>query len=107
MITSSLNRNITFEVKDSSKNSLGTPIDTWTLAYTTYASMYIRGGNTNFNEYSSTPNTTVEWTIRYTPIVNYNCRIVSNGNYYKILFIEELGRREGLKITSIRFIDEQ
>ena len=103
MITSLLNRSITIEQSTSGKDSFGAPTSTYTVLSTVWASMYIRSVDSRFMTEGTLPISTVEWTIRYRNDVDIKCRIKHDGDYYKILSVEKVGRKESLKITTVLF----
>ena len=96
-----LDKLIELQVETTTKNDVGTPTESYSFAKQTWAQMYTRTGFTEFAEEGSLPQTSVEWTIRYNNVLNYKCRIFYNCEYYKILHIQEIGRKEGFKITTI------
>jgi len=103
MITSTLNRRITIENSVSGKDSVGAPTSTYAVLCNAWASMYIRSVDTRFLTEGSLPVSTTEWIIRNRKDVNIKCRIMYEGNCYKIISVERIGRNEGLKITTILF----
>jgi head-tail adaptor len=47
--------------------------------------------------------TRTQWTMRYRSTVNSTMRILYNSQYYYIVGVEEIGRREGLRVfTELR-----
>jgi SPP1 family predicted phage head-tail adaptor len=102
MISASiLNRKITFEKETTSKNSIGTPTETYVSLKNKYANVYVTGGSTEFGESGNLPNTFIDFTTRYDTDIDYKCRIKYNNQYYRILHIEELGRKLALRIRTI------
>jgi len=101
--TSVLNRKIIIERESTSTNSVGTPIETYVTYKNKYANVYVSGGSTEFTESGALPNTNIDFTIRYDEDINYKCRIKYNNQYYKILHIEEMGRKLAQKIRTIVF----
>lgn len=101
--TSILNRKITIQKSTVSKNDIGTVEDTWEDYKYAWANVYVRGGDTSYLNGQELPYTTTEFTIRYDEAMNYNYRIKFKNDYYKILHVEEMGRKEGLKIRTIIF----
>lgn len=70
---------------------------------TLWANRYVRPlGLNNTTEYSANPKEIVEWKMRYREdlIDKFQYAIRYNGNYYKIESIEELGEKEGIRISS-------
>ncbi len=103
MNTSNYNKKIDVFVNTISKSSGGAPVKNKTLLFSTFANQYIRGGNTVYNETSGRNQSVVEWTIRYNSLLDDDCEIHYENETYKIQDIEEIGRKQEQKITTIRF----
>ena len=103
MITSTLNRYITIEQSTTTKDAVGAPTTNYELVSCVWASMFIRSVDSRFMTEGTLPVSTTEWMIRYRDDVDIKCRIVYDGNIYKILSVEQVGRKEALKITSMLF----
>ncbi len=102
MIAGALNKRISIEIEVTTKNSVGTPIETYTELKKTFASLkYITGG-TDFNE-GAQANSSHDFSIRYDSEVNYKCRVVFEGEYYKILAIELIGQKDGMRLRCVKF----
>jgi SPP1 family predicted phage head-tail adaptor len=102
MIAGALNKRITIEKETTAKNAVGTPVETYAVLKKTFATIkYITGG-TDFNEgaqaYSSH-----DFSIRFDSAVDYRCRIVFEGEYYKILAIELIGQKDGMRLKCIKY----
>jgi SPP1 family predicted phage head-tail adaptor len=98
--TSSLNKLILFQSLQETVDEYGIAKKTWTDDFQTYANMYIRPSGAKVTGHSETPMNDVIWKIRYHEGITYDTRIKYNGNYYKITFIEEMGRRAGISLTT-------
>ena len=104
MITANLlNRKITIEKSTSGKDPVGAPTSAYSVLSDVWANMYIRSVDSRFMTEGTLPISTVEWNIRYRNDVNIKCRIKADGDYYKILSVEKVGRKESLKITTVLF----
>ena len=101
-----LNRRITLEKETTSKNAMGTPVETYSTLKTTYATVTYPGGGTSSDEYGEGSYTDAIFSIRYDARVNYKCRVLFDGSYYKILHIELIGRKEGLRLRTIMYDNE-
>lgn len=106
MHTYRLDRLITIEKEATTKNALGTPVETYSFLKKKFATVTYNGGGTRNQEHGEIANTTAEFTTRYDTDINYKCRIRFNGSYYKILHIEMIGRNEGQRMKTIMFEDE-
>jgi len=102
MISALLNEQIAIEVETTSKNGVGTPIETYVHLKYTYASVKYTKGDTEFRE-AAMPYTDTEFSVRYDSRLNYKCRVLFNGEYYKILHIEKIGRKDGLRLKTIKW----
>jgi len=103
MITSTLNKFITIEKGTMGKDAVGAPSSSYVVVSNVWANMFIRSVDTRFTTEGSLPISTTEWTIRYRDDVDIKCRIIYDGDYYKILSVEKVGRKEALKITTMLF----
>ena len=106
MITSAFNRFITFEKEITTTNAVGTPIETYIFLKESWANFRLLSGNTQYTEEAALPNSSVEFTVRYDPEINYACRIKYDNQYYKIKHIFSDGRRDYTKIRAIVFEEE-
>lgn len=98
--SSILDKKIEFWKKEYIKDSYGVPKETETKVAEIWANMYVRGGNLSNTEHSTYPSHNVEWKMRYINNIDYTLYIKHNNNRYKIEFIEELGRKQGLRIET-------
>lgn len=74
--------------------------DTENELFHVWANMYSQRGSIDYKEHSSTPSATIEWKMRYKSGIKYSMAIKYDGKYYKILDIEELGNKDGLRIET-------
>jgi len=102
MISSALNRYITIEIETTTTNAVGTPVESYATLKNTYATVQYKQGNTQFNE-GAMPYTDTDFSIRYDSRVNYKCRILYNTEYFKILHIELIGRKDGMRLKCIKW----
>lgn len=101
-----LNRLITIEKAVVSQNDQGTPVETYSVLKTTYATVTYQSGGTTSDEYGEQSYTDAIFSIRYDPRINYKCRVLFNGSYYKILHVELIGRKNGLRLRTIMYDNE-
>jgi len=106
MRAAQLNRYIIIEVATMQKNNLGTPTENYTEYKRTWASVNYPAGRMDYAEHGEIARTDAVFTIRYDKNITYKHRVYYNSQYYKIEHIEEIGRREGLRLRTIMFIDE-
>jgi len=97
-----LDRIVIIEKEVTTKNTVGTPVETYALLKTTFAAVKYTNGETEFNE-GAQAYTDIDFTIRYDKAVDYKCRIKYEGIYYKILAIEAIGRRDGMRLKCVKF----
>jgi len=102
MLAGALNNFITIEIETTTKNAVGTPIETYAKLKDTWASIKYTSGGTQFNE-GEMPYTDVDFSIRYDETVNYKCRVIFQSEYYKILYIENIGRKDGMRLKCLRW----
>ena len=102
MISGPLNNYITIQKETTSTNAVGTPVETYAKLKDTWATIKYTGGTTQFNE-GEMPFTDTEFSIRYDVLVNYKCRVLFNSEYYKILHIELIGRKDGMRLKCIKW----
>ena len=101
MLTSDLNKLITFEKESTTKNRVGTPTESYVFLKTKYAELYVTGGASSYGADGTIPFTNDVFVIRYDEDINYKCRIIYNNQYYKIEHIEEVGRKQFMRIKTI------
>jgi SPP1 family predicted phage head-tail adaptor len=102
MISGAMDRLITIEIETTSTNAVGTPVETYAVLKNTYASVKYTTGGTQFNE-GAQPFTDTDFSIRYDVRINYKCRVLYDTEYFKIIHIEKIGRKDGLRLKCIKF----
>jgi SPP1 family predicted phage head-tail adaptor len=102
MLGAFLNRIITIEQETTSVNAVGTPVETYAVLKKTFATVKYTSGGTQFNE-GAMPYTDTEFSIRFDERINYKCRVLYNTEYYKILHLELIGRKDGMRLKCIKW----
>lgn len=102
MQSAALNRYIKIEQETTTKNAVGTPVETYSLLKFTWATIKYTSGGTEFNE-GAQPFTDTEFSVRYDSLIDYKCRILFDNEYYKILHIELIGRKDGQRLKCIKY----
>jgi SPP1 family predicted phage head-tail adaptor len=95
-----LDRRIRIESRVETQNAYGEAVISYVLLAEVWAEKKPLSGNEIFTAAQFFPAGTVKYKIRYIPQVNEKCRIIENGITYDIVYIAEVGRREGLEITA-------
>jgi SPP1 family predicted phage head-tail adaptor len=109
MLSALLNRVITIEKGITTVNSVGTPAFIWSAYIDTYSGIYNPSGDTRFTQDGQIIAYSTVFTIRYnndTKLINNKYRIKYNGNIYKIVQVEQVGRKDTIKLTAITFNDD-
>lgn len=109
LLTGQLNRRIIIEIGTPGKNSVGGPVITWSEYISPYSKVYVSSGDTRFTPEGQIMIYPTVFEINYnskTKILNNKYRINYNGNYYKIIQIQEIGFKEGFKITTVGFNED-
>ena len=101
MITSDFRKLITIERESTAKNRVGTQTETYTFLKQKYADLYVAGGTSQYGQEGTLPFSADIFVIRYDADVDYKCRIIYNNNYYKIEHIEEVGRKQFMRIKTV------
>jgi len=101
MITSDFRKLITIERESSTKNRVGTMKPDYVFLKQKYADLYVAGGTSQYGQEGTLPFSTDIFVIRYDADVDYKCRIIYNNNYYKIEHIEEVGRKQFMRIKTV------
>lgn len=104
MLSAYLNGRITIQTKTVTKDTIGTPVETWTDLADVWSGVRQSSGSLS---YDSDPDSKIHsfstvFQIRYLEGFGYNCRIKYNGDIYDILSIETLRRREGYNVIAER-----
>lgn len=88
------------------KNNLGTPKVTYEFLKDTKAGVQFVGGTSQKDDKGENAVIDAIFTIRYDERVNYKCRVYYLGQYYSIQYIEPIGRKEGIRLKTIMFVNE-
>ena len=107
MIPGMMDRYITWELETTSLNNVGTPIETYSTLRTDFASISYKRSGTDFDE-AAHPFTYTEVSARWATDLDthkYKLRILYNSEYYKILHIQEIGRKDGLRYKCVLWDD--
>lgn len=97
-----MDRRITVQTYSTSNNDWNHPVKTWSDLTSVWASKTDKR-ETEVNELNQTVAITRSiFTIRHLANLSTTARIVYDGDNYEILGIKELGRREGMQITTER-----
>lgn len=96
-----LDRQITIEQRSGAPDGFGQVQTTWATYAAPYAAVLHSRGSENLEDVLTYYDQPVTFLIRYDSGVNEKMRILhDNGRYYEIKSIEEIGRREMLKIVA-------
>lgn len=101
MFTSLLNKNIVIEKEVTKVNELGTSTEEYSFLKETKAHMLVKTGGTQYSDSVAQAFTYVDFTIRYDKRVNYKCRILYEGQFYKINHIMEIDRKRFQRIRAV------
>ena len=82
------------------KNSYGEAIETWSNLHTLRAARKYLGGSKGIDNSETFTSDTLEFTTHYRKDITPIMRIVFAGNTYTINNIQEIGFKDGLKITA-------
>jgi len=105
MLSSLLNKRIELE-KYTSTITKGIESNSWDFVKRRKASVSSKILNENEGEIESVE-VVITFIMRYDKDIDYTYRIKYNGNYYKILTIDEMGRKNGLIIKTKRYINNE
>lgn len=105
MTSSELDKIINIERETTVINAVGTPTEEYSFLKETYANIKVKSGSSEYTDEGTLPFTRVEFVIRYDKRVDYKCRINYKTQYYEIGHIEELGRKQWLKIRCVVWDD--
>jgi head-tail adaptor len=75
MFSGPLNTMISIEKEITTKNAVGSPVETYSLLKKTYATVKFTAGGKEFNE-GEMPYTDTEFSLRYDSEINYKCRVM-------------------------------
>ena len=97
-------KRIDIEERANTVSTGGTPKKTpWDIIRNCAANVFVSSTGAEETDEGVLPYQKVEFTIRYSGLVNYKCRVVYKEQHYNIDALETIGRDHYLKITSIVF----
>lgn len=102
MISAALDTSITIEKETTTINAVGSPSETYAKLKDTWATIKDTSGGTRY-ENGEEPYTDTEFSIRYDVLVNYKCRVLYNSEYYKIIHIALIRRKDGMRLKCIKW----
>jgi len=95
-----LDRKASFYSKTSVRDDYNASTDTWTvLAFDTWGTVQYAGGDMILSNEEKFFTGVIFYTIRYRSAVVETMRVKLDDEWYRITYIERLGRKEGMKIT--------
>ncbi len=95
-----LDRKIRLERLTSTQNDYGEPVESWVLIAEVWASRAQLSGSEVFDSDQLAALATFEFRMYYRSDIDATCRIVYNNQNYDIKAVQELGRREGMKVIA-------
>lgn len=98
MFAGKLDRRIVIQAKTSTQDAYGSVSDTWASFAEVWAQYLSGAGNELFTAAQVYADTQGRFRIRYIDGITTEHRVLYNGNYYDILSVDEIGRREGLEL---------
>jgi SPP1 family predicted phage head-tail adaptor len=104
MLSNQLNKVITIQQGTTGVNSVGSPSLSWSDYITTYAKVTVTSGDTKNDTNGELFTYKTDFTIRYnldTKKINNKYRVKYNCSYYKIMQVQELGIKDGFKLTTV------
>lgn len=96
-----MDRRIELQTSAHTVNQYGERTDSWSTYATVWAAIVYRGGSEKVSGDQVSSTNKVEFRIRYSSTVSRvlaSDRVLYNTQYYQILAVEEIGRREGYKL---------
>ena len=95
-----LDRKASFYSKSSTRGDYNESIDVWTThEFDTWGTVQYAGGDMILSNEEKFYSGTVFLTVRYRSAIVETMRVKIANIWYRITYIEELGRKEGMKIT--------
>lgn len=96
-----LDRRASFYAKVSTTNTdFGGTTDSWpTLTFETWGSVQYAGGDATISSEEKFYSGTIFLTVRYRSAITETMRVKISDVWYRITYIEVLGRNSGMKIT--------
>jgi len=100
MIAGKLDKRLTFQMSEPSKELTGEEINTWVDCFHAWANIDYKGGKEPYEADKKTAINEVTFKLRFRRGINEKMRILFNGEIYDILHIAEIQRRQGLEIKA-------
>lgn len=95
-----LDRKAGFYAKVSTRDDFNASVDTWpTLSLETWGTIQYAGGDMILNNEEKFYSGVIFYTIRYRSDIIETMRVKIDSVWYRITYIERLGRKEGLKLS--------
>lgn len=96
-----LNTQVSFYAKVSTTSSdFGGTADSWpSVTFTTWGEVRYAGGDMILSNEEKFYSGVIFLTVRYRSTIVETMRVMVNSILYRITYIEELGKKEGMKIT--------
>jgi SPP1 family predicted phage head-tail adaptor len=95
-----LDRRVRIEQRVETQNAVGEAVISYVLLAEVWAEKKFLKGQELFTAAQFVPEGQVMYKIRYRSDVDEKCRIVDREDTYDIVYIAEIGRREGLEISA-------
>lgn len=95
-----LDRRVIIQQTTQSADASGERVDSWSTLATVWAGITYNPGDEKIEGQQITASQKIVWEIRYRSDVTENMRISWNSKYYYITSIEEIGRQDGLRLTT-------
>ena len=108
MLAASLKHIITIEKRTTAADTLGSVTETWTTLGERRASVLHNNGGKQWDGSlgESLNDFSITFKFRYIDGLNFDCRILLDGEIYTILDIEKLRRREGFEVVTNRRVNK-
>jgi len=97
-----MDRRIALQSQVLTTNNYGQRDSSWSTYATVWASIKYMGGSEKLADDQINSTQTVQFAVRYstdTDGAKASDRVVYNGNNYEVLYVQEIGRREGINIV--------
>lgn len=95
-----LDKKVLFYSKSSTRGDYNESTDIWTtLALTTWGEVTYAGGDAMLSNEEKFYSGVIFLKVRYNSIIVETMRVYIRTMWYSITYIEELGRKEGLRLT--------
>jgi len=95
-----LDTKISFYAKVTSRDDYNSTVETWpTLSFDTWGEVTYAGGDAILSNEEKFYSGTLFLKVRYRSTIVETMRVKISDTWYRITYIQELGRKEGLQIT--------